>query len=369
MIQQKPTIITEGKTKVFVYIQKDTKTGPGAKMGIPFYNQSMELNRDSSLLLAQWLIDVSKKPVEFLDGLAATGIRGIRFANELTGEFSIHINERDDKSFKLIEKNIKEYPSANIIVTKDNLHHILATHRFDYIDIDPFGSPVEFLDGAMRSIRHNGVIAATATDKAALCGVYPQVCLRRYGAWPLHGFLMQEIGIRILLAVICREAAKYNKGIQPLWSYSTDHFFRLYIQILNGKKYVNESIKNFKLLHSQDLPLSDLFPNQIVGPIWNGSLHKLSVLEHMQKSLLHMKLGTQGIQLSSLQSCIEETELPAFFYSTEAAAHLYKISPPKVIQMISRLTDAGYVASHCTFSPYGFRTNAPTELVETMFQK
>ena len=350
MTQQTPTIITEGKTKVFVYIQKDTKTGPGAKKGIPFYNQSMEINRDSSLLVAQWLIDVSKKPIEFLDGLAATGIRGIRFANELTGEFNIYINERDDKSFVLIEKNIKEYPSVNI-------------------DIDPFGSPIEFLDGAMRSIRHNGVIAVTATDKAALCGVYPQVCLRRYTAWPLHGFLMQEIGIRILLAVICREAAKYNKGIQPIWSYSTDHFFRLYIQILNGKKYVNESIKNFKLLHSQDMPLSDLFPKQMVGPIWNGSLHNLSVLEHMQQSLLHMKLGTQGIQLSSLQSCIEETELPSFFYSTEAAAHLYKISPPKVIQMISRLTDAGYNASHCSFSSYGFRTNAPSELVEKMFQK
>ena len=129
MIQQTPTLITEGTTKVFVYIQKDTKSGPGAKMGIPFYNQSMEINRDSSLLLAQWLIDVSKNPVEFLDGLAATGIRGIRFANELTGEFSIHINERDDKSFSLIEKNIKKYPSANIIATKDNALIPTATQK------------------------------------------------------------------------------------------------------------------------------------------------------------------------------------------------------------------------------------------------
>jgi len=66
MTQQTPTKIQEGKTKVFVYLQKDTKTGPAAKIGIPFYNQTMEINRDSSLLIGQWLLNTSEKHVQSL---------------------------------------------------------------------------------------------------------------------------------------------------------------------------------------------------------------------------------------------------------------------------------------------------------------
>jgi tRNA (guanine26-N2/guanine27-N2)-dimethyltransferase len=367
MIQQKPTRVKEGKTTVFVYLQNTKNKGPGAKTGFPFYNPTMEINRDSSLLIAQWLIDYLKKPIRFLDGLAASGIRGIRFANELHGDFTVYVNEWNDAAFSLIQKNIKENHLENIISIKDNLHRLLADQHFEYIDIDPFGSPMEFIDGAMRCIVHQGVIACTATDTAALCGVYPKVCLRRYGAWPLHGYLMREIGIRILLGVLCREAAKYDKGIRPLWCYSTDHFFRLYVQIYNGKRYVNDSMSKYSIFSSKDIPLSNLFPQQQVGPLWYSHLHSNNVLEHMEKTLLHMKLGTHSHQISSLNVCLEEVGLPAFFYSTEAAAHLYKMSPPKVNNMINGLRELGYKASRCSLSTYGFRTNAPQSTVEKMF--
>ena len=73
-----------------------------------------------------------------------------------------------------------------MVATNKNLNVLLSENRFDYIDIDPFGSPVGFVDSAMRSIKNGGVVACTATDTAALCGVYPRVCQRRYGAIPFH---------------------------------------------------------------------------------------------------------------------------------------------------------------------------------------
>lgn len=362
------TKIREGKTEVFVYLQKTGNKGPGAKSGVPFYNQTMEFNRDSSLLIAQWLLNSFDKPVRFLDGLAASGIRGIRFANELKGDFSVLVNEWNEEAFALIQKNIKHNTLDAITAVKGNLHRLLSDQRFEYIDIDPFGSPAEFIDGALRCIAHEGVLACTATDTAALCGVYPKVCLRRYGAWPLHGFLMREVGMRILLGMLCREAAKYGKGIRPLWNYSTDHFFRFYVQVLNGKRFVNESMASYDIVSSKDLPLSALFPQQRVGPLWRGPLHCSPVLEQLQILLLNMKLGTQGQQFSLLNSCLEEAVLPAFFYSTDAAAHLFKRSPPKVNHMISSLVDSGYRASHCSLSSYGFRTNAARTVVEKLLQ-
>ena len=39
---------------------------------------------------------------------------------------------------------------------------------FQWIDLDPFGSPVGFLDTAIQSISRVGVLEVTATDIAAL---------------------------------------------------------------------------------------------------------------------------------------------------------------------------------------------------------
>ena len=38
---------------------------------------------------------------------------------------------------------------------------------FDYIDIDPFGSPNPFLAAAIGRITRNGIVAVTATDTAS----------------------------------------------------------------------------------------------------------------------------------------------------------------------------------------------------------
>ena len=43
--------ITEGITEILTYIKKKTKKGPSKKGNYPFYNPSMELNRDISIAL------------------------------------------------------------------------------------------------------------------------------------------------------------------------------------------------------------------------------------------------------------------------------------------------------------------------------
>ena len=39
---------------------------------------------------------------------------------------------------------------------------------FQWIDVDPFGSPITFIDGALQALGRVGVLEVTATDTAAL---------------------------------------------------------------------------------------------------------------------------------------------------------------------------------------------------------
>jgi tRNA (guanine26-N2/guanine27-N2)-dimethyltransferase len=48
--------------------------------------------------------------------------------------------------------------------------------RFTIIDLDPYGGPNKFLDGAIQSIEEGGLLMVTATDMAVLAGNSPESC-------------------------------------------------------------------------------------------------------------------------------------------------------------------------------------------------
>jgi len=359
----KTDFVREGTTNVLVYKNKISEKGPGKKQGLPFYNPSMEQNRDISIIICQWLVNNSKKPIMLLDGLAASGIRGIRIANEVTGNFNVTINDWDINAYELIMKNVKE---KNIEVYNKNLNTILSEGKFDYIDIDPFGSPVNFIDSAVRSIKNNGIIAATATDTATLCGVYPIVCKRRYSSTPFHSNVMKEIGLRILIGYICREAAKYDKAIEPILCYSTDHYFRIYIKILNGVNKANKSIKMYKIIKTKE-PISHE-KNIDIGPLWMGKLLNKKEIKNLRTVLLKKDLKTKNKLYKLFDIFEEETDSPSFFYSTDELSSYFKTSAPKLELIINKLITKGFIATRTHFSPTAFKTNASFSDIKNIFK-
>lgn len=52
--------------------------------------------------------------------------------------------------------------------------------RFTAIDLDPYGGPNKFLDGAIQSIQEGGLLMVTATDMAVLAGNTPEACKLRF---------------------------------------------------------------------------------------------------------------------------------------------------------------------------------------------
>lgn len=58
--------------------------------------------------------------------------------------------------------------------------------RFDVIDLDPYGCPSHFLDGAVQAVSSGGLLMVTCTDMAVLAGNSPETCYSKYGAISLR---------------------------------------------------------------------------------------------------------------------------------------------------------------------------------------
>jgi len=360
--------INEGATEVLVSKGKKNPRGPGSKQGVPFYNPSMQLNRDLSVVLCQWFVNNRKKPPVFLDGLAASGIRGFRFANEIDGDFEITINDWNQDSFNLINKNIEKSKKKNIQACNYNLNTLLSQNKYDYIDIDPFGSPVYFIDSAVKSIKNKGVIACTATDTATLCGVYPNVCWRRYSAAPFHSVVMKEVGLRILLGFLCRAAGVYDKAIEPLVCYCTDHYFRVYVRVTNGVSKANKSMSNLKTIKSGE-NLGFEQTNKDIGPLWTDKLQNKKVISQLITILFGKNLGTKKELWKLLDLLEEEADAPMFFYTTDSLASFFKTSPLKRKALFDKIKKEKYDVFQIHFSPTGFKTNAPLKTIEKAFKQ
>jgi len=226
-------IVQEGKVKVLVpelkaFVKLPSEYAP-SKAPV-FYNPVMELNRDLAVLALQTYQIMLNHEISVCEPLAGCGVRGIRFAAEVKGVEKVLINDISEKAAQLARNNVQMNGLGGRVTVKNEdanllLSYIGAPHkRFDAIDVDPFGSPVPYLDSAVRALRNNGLLALTATDMAPLCGVHPKACIRKYGGKPLRTEYCHELAVRLLAGYLATTAAKYDISIHMLFSHSTGHY-------------------------------------------------------------------------------------------------------------------------------------------------
>ena len=138
-----------------------------------FYNPKMKFCRDLDMILFK-----SLNSHEYLDALAASGVRGIRAA--LEADYQPIFNDWNKKAVEVIRKNL-ELNCINAEVYNKDASSLMRERKFYHIDIDPFGSPSEFIDSACFSALK--YLSVTATDTAALCGSATLSGLRKYSAF------------------------------------------------------------------------------------------------------------------------------------------------------------------------------------------
>lgn len=367
-VQKKVKKLNEGKAVFYA------STGKISKELSVFYNPVMKLNRDISILL---LNSINKSNMQIADILAGSGIRAIRFAKELDkGKIkSIEANDNNKSAAKSIKKNI------NLNKVKINIHNqdanefLLNSSGFEYIDIDPFGSPNPFLNSAIIRLARDGILAVTATDTSALAGSHELACKRKYWAKPLKNELMHEIGIRILIRKIQLIGAQFEKALLPLFTHASDHYYRVYFLCKKQKKEVDRLQKQhlYILYCKKCLTIKESHHNIGVcckqnmlwaGPLWTGRLWNSKLTSKMLTNA--DKSNKELIKLLAIIQKESKINILGFI-DLHNLSRINKKLVPKHDLILKKIKKKGFKAAITHFNPTGIRTNISSKRLNLLF--
>ncbi|KAH0566289.1 hypothetical protein GP486_000315 [Trichoglossum hirsutum] len=184
-----------------------------------------------------------------LDALSATGLRALRYCQEIPFTTSVTANDLSREATTSIDLNIRHNRLDGRIASSTGnavSHMYQVAHgnlsswsnegpslgKYDVIDLDPYGTAAPFLDAAVQALADGGLLCVTCTDSGVFAsGGYPEKTYALYGGLPIKGPYSHEGGLRLILHAIATSAARYGLAIEPLLSLSIDFYVRLFVRI------------------------------------------------------------------------------------------------------------------------------------------
>jgi tRNA (guanine26-N2/guanine27-N2)-dimethyltransferase len=366
--------VIEGNAKLFFDSNHDV-----------FYNPKMEMNRDIGVLFVRSYFRT--KPIRVCDPMTASGVRAIRYALECPNVESVTASDADPVSVDYATRMIQlNHLSERIFTVKSDAITLFQSRgdtRFDFVDLDPFGCPAPFFESALRCATNEGILAATATDMAPLTGVRPAACFRKYGVISVRTEFEKEIAIRVLAACLSFAAGRLQLGAKVIFAHASDHYARIYVQVNNGRRASNDTMRNLGFLeycpmclHRSTRRLLERYQsvcekcsssNKILGPIWLGKLWDGELVTRMSEYAATIVSSRLSDVQTLLDHIREETNAPAFYHRVDKIARNLRTNPSRLRNIISELRSQGYVATLTHFHPNGFRTNASDDTIRGAF--
>jgi tRNA (guanine26-N2/guanine27-N2)-dimethyltransferase len=365
--------IREGLTKLIIprdYLKK-----------IHFFNPRVELSRDMTVLVLNTL---NPKDWIVCDVLAGIGARGIRIAKEC-GVKKVFLNDISEDNIPLMRKNI----SLNLLKNKVNIinrdaNQILSDNIrvFDYIDIDPWGSPSYYFDSVARAIKRKGFIGFSATDTAALCGSSPITCLRRYGVESYKTDFFKELGLRILISSAALTFGKWSFSFKPLLSYASEHYFRIFAEVEKGKSIASRTLKEnlgyvnycpkclWRKIHKEPVIKCNFCSSKTktIGKIWVGKIEDLKFLQRCWKRLVKTYWLRNEYKIKKLITLLKNESIP-LYYDIHKLCQKHRLNIPKFQILEDRLRNKGYTAERTHFSYKGIKTDASLkDIIKIIFE-
>ncbi len=364
--------VIEGKATVYF------PEGKISKRDEVFFNPSMRVNRDISILAARTFSEMNHLKLNVIDAFSATGVRGIRYALECKQTEHVIFNDLNPRAVEFIKKNIvvNKLEVGYEVLRKDSRILFLEKRGWaSLIDIDPFGTPAPYIDAATNACANLCLVGITATDTAPLCGTYPKVALRRYFTKTLRFDAMQEQGMRVLISFLVREFAKHDKAFYPLICLAERHYFRIIGMVKKGSGEANKVVGKAKgylnvCMNCGYRELSEREAkgcpfcknNKIVSihPIWIGGLFSKPLCEQMLRICEKEKDIYSKKSKEILSFMVDESDVNYIMYDLHFLAKLHKIKHMASIdEILSTLSDAGFNACRTHIKSTGIRTDAP----------
>ena len=260
----------EGKTLVELRIDQERPThmprGPAKRTGPGFLNPAMAPARTRSVLLLadalehDWLVK-PEQDLRALDALCATGVRVRRWRTEIPAEHQARLritaNDLDGVALEHLKRAHKRYPPSvsvghaleddryertpngemhnGLFVMQNDARIALMEAAYQWVDLDPFGSPVNFLDAAVQGLSRTAFLEVTATDTAALTGSSASSQQRRYGAKGIVDSYAHDDAVRVLLGLIATTAARHDRIIEPVLALFDGHHVRVSVKVRRSR--------------------------------------------------------------------------------------------------------------------------------------
>jgi tRNA (guanine26-N2/guanine27-N2)-dimethyltransferase len=395
-------LIKEGKAKFYASRDKNGKISRELDV---FYNPVMKFNRDISVLV---LNNVGVKDFQVADIMAGSGVRSLRFLLELKKGVmkNLFVNDIDRDFVSLFRKNLKLNKLSikkvgvdkkhsmraprpdnrvdikidkNILITsKDANMMLLEYNGCDYIEIDPFGSPNDFLASSIVRLSRGGILAVTGTDTASLSGTHFNTCMRSYWGRPLHNGLMHEVGLRILIRKIQLVASQHDKALVPIYCYFKDHYNRMIFRCVKGKLEADKLLDQHKYLLYCNKCLGRKISKYnnlkcdnckelmgYSGPMWTGKLWDEKLAEKISKSNKD-KDNIKFLELIMHESKLDAQGVFGFYDIHELCKH-YKLTIPNTEDLMKQIFNKGHKVSRTHFTLLGIKTDMPiSELVKVI---
>lgn len=427
----------EGRTLVHLMAEQERPThmprGPAKRTGPGFLNPAMAPARTRSVMLLtdalehDWLVK-EQRPIRALDALSATGVRIRRWRNEIPGELQhrlrITANDLDEFALSWAKASHAIHPPPTSVEhePEEDRHGLTSTAVFDngihfqrldarmamvdaayqWVDLDPFGSPIQFLDAALQSLSRTGVLEVTATDTAALTGSSPSSQARRYQAKGLVDEYAHDDAVRLLLGTVATTAARLDKVVTPLLALFDGHHVRISLLVQTSKSEATAIGKSIGWrVRCEDVPyrfVQHPDPEALKhasGPMWIGPMWHKEIAGRMTEEraleLCHpnpediekgrnagLVWGDDDIEHSArevrrgVRYIAEAADLMSrdhLLLSLDALPRLCKVGgAPKMEKLLTALTAAGHNAARYPDLEPMLVTDAPFDAVVQVVQ-
>ncbi|XP_029283194.1 LOW QUALITY PROTEIN: tRNA (guanine(26)-N(2))-dimethyltransferase [Cottoperca gobio] len=365
--------------------------------------ETEERNGDEPPAVTATVGEKCERGLRVLEGLAASGLRSVRFALEVPGLQSVTANDFSTKAAALIARNAEYNGVGHLLRASCRDASMLMyemrgkKERYDVIDLDPYGSPSSFLDAAVQAVSEGGLLCITCTDMAVMAGNSGETCYSKYGSVSIKAKYCHEMALRIILHSLDQRAGVYQRYIRPLLSVSVDFYIRVFVRVFTGQATVKNSASKQALVyncvgcgsfHLQRLgrrtnngkhmkysaatgppvgPECDLCGqrHQLGGPIWAEPIHDLAFVQKVLSAVSGnpSRFGTSKRIEGMLSMVTEELEDAPLYYTVDSLSSTIHCNTPPLLQFRSALLHAGHKVSLSHACKNAIKTSAPPAFI------
>ncbi|KAG6041374.1 hypothetical protein E4U41_004678 [Claviceps citrina] len=385
---------------------------------------------------------VYKPAFKILDALSASGLRALRYALEIPFVTSVTANDLSPSATESIKQNAHHNGVTDkLTATNDDalalMYRTIAAglsrrdkrgnpskaHKFDVIDLDPYGTAAPFFDAAIQAVRDDGgLLVITCTDSAVWAGhSYCEKTFALYGGVPVKGMHSHEVALRLILSAVATSGARHGLAIEPMLSLSIDFYTKVFIKVTRSPSAVKFLGAKTMLVYScdagcgawetQPILKSRPFPNKkgngsfykhtmaqgpsadrfcqhcgfkmhVTGPMYGGRIHSQDfihrLLDEIPKSspeVYKTLPRLEGMLRTALEEYIPGPELPTdvdakdaeaavvdhtpFFFIPGKAASILSCATPTDDMFRGALVHLGYQVGRSHCRPGSIKTDAP----------